>query len=113
MVFGRLVVLGDMSASMSYGNRTSCLERCLAYLLQESTRAGGKVGVGVWSSKVRWLSSVWVQGEEGAQQVLSGLKKMLPDGGNEMRVSIEVSFSTPFYSICMNCGFVTVSLLFL
>ena len=50
---GNVVVLADMSVSISTNNRKDCQEQCLYELLQTLVEKKCGVGIGLWNTQVR------------------------------------------------------------
>jgi chromosome segregation ATPase len=97
----RLLIMCDMSSTMEKDDRLKVQRKCVYSIANASLEKNSWLGMSYWNSKLHFVSTVDDDGElitrhwRRGDQILSGFKALesvKPEGGNDMRTSLEVCF---------------------
>lgn len=82
-----ILVLGDVSGSMSSGDRMSHLKSTLAHLYEECTSNGGRIALAVWNDNIRFCRETYLAEGDDAT-VTPWIDALQPSGGTTMGQAI-------------------------
>jgi len=83
-----VLLLGDVSGSMSSGERMSHLRETFLHLFHETTEMGGKIALAVWNTGTVFARPTYL-GSSDAAFVKGWLDGTTAGGGNEMRQAMQ------------------------
>ncbi|CAF1487667.1 unnamed protein product [Adineta steineri] len=84
----RVVVLGDISGSMSKGNQMDILKRSFQEIFEKCMKNQWNVSLASWENKIEWCTETWIQSSQ-TTSVTSWIQRQQPRGSNDMRNAIE------------------------
>ncbi|CAF2071162.1 unnamed protein product [Rotaria magnacalcarata] len=84
----RVVVLGDISGSMSCGTQMDILRRSFEEIFDKCQKNKWKISLASWDTSVEWCTETWIQPNEN-EHVKLWIKNQHARGNNDMRNPID------------------------
>ncbi|CAF0892286.1 unnamed protein product [Didymodactylos carnosus] len=84
----RVVILGDISGSMSSGTKMDILRRSFQEIFDKCQKNGWNVSLASWDTETDWCTEKWIQPNQIAD-VRKWIESQQPRGGNDMKTAIE------------------------
>lgn len=101
----RVVILGDISGSMSSGNKMDILRRSFQDIFVKCQKNGWHVALASWDDEIEWcIENRWIQSSD-IGIVQNWIGSRVARGGNDMKSAIEASMTrfpdaTDVYVMC-------------
>ena len=84
----RIVILGDISGSMSSGTKMDILRRSFQEIFEKCEKNRWNVSLASWGTEIEWCTEKWIQPNQ-TETVKTWITRQQARGGNDMRTAID------------------------